>query len=576
MSLRKIIKESLEDFGWTEMDINPWLEYQGIIFDVEPTPEDVNKYIEMALNTIENLGNYDAWERDREDDVRSIIGYQKAKGKSLLVAQLLDYVNMLHYADEISYFRDIDEDKFIRYSTLKNINESNELDWIKNVKPPTDPLTFFEVGKCYCISKLSDEVFKPHCVTFERYEPNMRVRTYDDDRGVLIFGQHSYTPLYIEEKLKEKNLTLYDLELESHLNLTESDEWDWVRDAPSFSLGGFLSDAEVCEDSGDNCDININDGEIVFVLDYEDLKNHVGLGDDFIIGDLFIHGSTPSYGGYGLRGEIDDHEINYLNYHLTYEQTNRFNNILEILTNGSVTVGDLTDDNFSDIEHYLFYSELKKMWASFIWDYLAPLEAALEENTRRYLDELYDEILKDSQIEVEVDSGYYRDNQEIKITVPIKVLTNKNEYNLSDALIELLDPFVSIDWHEEAYSTYDLSGSEDETERVVNKFLDDVEEFLEDTGKPKEYHEFLDLIKELKLKPLGKKWTENTGSLFFYTTKISDDLYIAVSELLEGNKVYLIKKKSPISKYSNSEIMEERIIPVDKLKDYIFSPTLDL
>lgn len=572
MSLRKIIKESLDDFGWTEMDINPWLEYQGIIFDTEPTPEDVNKYIEMALNTIDNMGNYDAWERDREDDVRFIIDYQKTKGESFLVVQ----ENELTYADELSYFRDIDEDKFIRYSTLKNINESNELDWIKNVKPPTDPLTFFEVGKCYYMSKLGDGVVKHYCVVFERYDPNMRAHTYDDDRGVLIFGQHRYTPLYIEKKLKEKNLTLYDLEFKDRLNLTESDEWDWVRDTPSFSLGDFLSDAEVCEDSGDNCDININNGEIVFVLDYEDLKKHVGLEDDFIIGDLFIYGSTPSYGGYGLRGEIDVHEMNYLNYHLTEEQTNRFNNILEILTNGSVTVGDLTDDNFSDIEHYLFYSELKKMWESFTWDYLAPLEAALEENTRRHLDELYNEILEDSQIEVEVDSGYYRGNQEIKITVPIKVLTNKNEYNLSDALVELLDPFVSIDWHEETYSGYDLSGSEDEAERVIDKFLDDVEEFLEDTGKPKEYHEFLDLIKELKLKPLGEKWTQNTGRIFFYTTKISDDLYIAVSELLKDDKVYVMMERSPITKYSNNETMDEMLIPVDKLKDYIFSPTLDL
>jgi hypothetical protein len=32
--IRKILRE---DFEWTEGPINPWLEYDGIVFDIEPT-----------------------------------------------------------------------------------------------------------------------------------------------------------------------------------------------------------------------------------------------------------------------------------------------------------------------------------------------------------------------------------------------------------------------------------------------------------------------------------------------------------------------------------------------------------
>jgi hypothetical protein len=37
MNIKRIIKEEINDFDWIEGPINPWLEYDGIVFDIEPT-----------------------------------------------------------------------------------------------------------------------------------------------------------------------------------------------------------------------------------------------------------------------------------------------------------------------------------------------------------------------------------------------------------------------------------------------------------------------------------------------------------------------------------------------------------
>jgi hypothetical protein len=73
MNLKRIIKEEINDFEWTEGPINPWLEYDGIVFDIEPTREDVNMYIEQCLNT-RKVANASEWTEDiREKDIEEII-----------------------------------------------------------------------------------------------------------------------------------------------------------------------------------------------------------------------------------------------------------------------------------------------------------------------------------------------------------------------------------------------------------------------------------------------------------------------------------------------------------------------
>ncbi len=98
MNIKKIIKEEINDFDFiTNEPINPWLIYDGIVFDITPSEEDVNHYIELALNTRKDISNDDVWEIGRKFDVNSIIRYQQRYGTSVLVIHIGN--KQLSYSD---------------------------------------------------------------------------------------------------------------------------------------------------------------------------------------------------------------------------------------------------------------------------------------------------------------------------------------------------------------------------------------------------------------------------------------------------------------------------------------------
>ena len=113
MNIKRIIREEINDFDWIEGPINPWLEYDGIVFDVEPTREDVNMYIEQCLNTREVVNGY-TWDEDsREQDIDEIIdnsylGLTDTYDHNNRVAK-----NLIYSADALYH-----ADHTILYSTL--------------------------------------------------------------------------------------------------------------------------------------------------------------------------------------------------------------------------------------------------------------------------------------------------------------------------------------------------------------------------------------------------------------------------------------------------------------------------
>jgi hypothetical protein len=123
--------EEINDFTWiTDEPINPWSQYSMIVFDEKPTREEINYYIELALNT-RKISNKDAWRiTDREMDINSILNYIEDRGGVVLK---IDQWDDLQYAS-VSYYNS--SHNAIKYSQLvnKNLNESEEEDewaWAK-------------------------------------------------------------------------------------------------------------------------------------------------------------------------------------------------------------------------------------------------------------------------------------------------------------------------------------------------------------------------------------------------------------------------------------------------------------
>jgi hypothetical protein len=117
--------EEINDFAWVmDEPVNPWSQYSMLIFDEEPTKEEINHYIELALNT-RKISNKESWEEGREQDILRILRYIRRYGRAILK---IDQWDGLQYAYR-SYYNS--SHNAIKYSQLinKNINESEEDEW---------------------------------------------------------------------------------------------------------------------------------------------------------------------------------------------------------------------------------------------------------------------------------------------------------------------------------------------------------------------------------------------------------------------------------------------------------------
>ena len=186
----KLIRE-FDDFGWAKSNIiNPWiLGYTGIHFDVEPTRENINELIEMALSL--ELSNGDKYDysfveggKSREDDIDIILDNFN-NGSSYLG---INIDRKLGYGERKDYY-DWKNIKWIEYSKLidNGLNENKKDDgfgWAREV-----PLTFDEnhqpsVGDVLiCLSGYQAE---PEDGVSEKDDPNCAGRGYADGRIIVV------------------------------------------------------------------------------------------------------------------------------------------------------------------------------------------------------------------------------------------------------------------------------------------------------------------------------------------------------------------------------------------------------
>ena len=127
--IKKILKEG--DFDWVNDEpINPFYDYDGIIFDMPITHKVISNYIDMALIARPYINNSGSWD-ERNHDVSTINHFINNNGEAYLAVSKDD--KLLSYAGGSKYW--YNNEKWVRYSDLINgqLNESDPLKWIKDV-----------------------------------------------------------------------------------------------------------------------------------------------------------------------------------------------------------------------------------------------------------------------------------------------------------------------------------------------------------------------------------------------------------------------------------------------------------
>ena len=123
--------ESENPFQWIkDVPVNPWLEYDGIYFDIKPSKEEIKRYINLALDG-RLIINRDSWgEYNIDSSIESIINYFKRYGSAVLGIEN----SVLTYADNKKWYGGTM--KWVDYSKLINnslVESEDPFQWIKDV-----------------------------------------------------------------------------------------------------------------------------------------------------------------------------------------------------------------------------------------------------------------------------------------------------------------------------------------------------------------------------------------------------------------------------------------------------------
>lgn len=133
--IKKILRES-DDFDWiNDIEINPFIYYDGVVFRKGTTKSDVEKFIKMALYSGKYIRNRGFWTDDYiEEDIERIMSHIEDHGQCYLQIQKdddLTYRNHNEYSDLIG---------LTWYETNTSLNESDDFDWIRNTNIQTFPI----------------------------------------------------------------------------------------------------------------------------------------------------------------------------------------------------------------------------------------------------------------------------------------------------------------------------------------------------------------------------------------------------------------------------------------------------
>lgn len=364
--------------------------------------------------------------------------------------------------------------------------------------------------------------------------------------------------------------------LDNKKKLKESfEDFEWAKEITPWVPGKLFNDDDVCFDSSDDCKVNILDDAIVFFIDYDKWSDFVGISDDEnnFLKEFFMHGAD--YDGDGDYYEFDSDEFNYSGHYFTDEQKSRLQKIINV-TQPNTDIGSIfSHDELLIISDILKLKPLQNLYSNLIYEYLDHVGYAVQKNRWLSLGRAFKEEINNTGSEWE----YVHRWGEIKITVPLDVVYdwyNKGVNNLTDLLSKVSGTISDRPWYDWFYEDWDTSGAEDDIRDSINTFLDEAEEFLEDSDEVSEYKKYYDLIEKLGFKNTSRHY--HGGSIKSFYLNNPDNTFWILEDRGSPHRLELKQYEgdNKTTNMWNAKPIRSVEIDIEELPQYINNYTLKL
>lgn len=345
--------------------------------------------------------------------------------------------------------------------------------------------------------------------------------------------------------------------------LEEIDNFDWVREVTPYQAGEHFSEYDICFESNNTCKVNINKDDITFVINWDDWVNWTELGDDntWYVEPLLYHG--PGYDGGGDYYEFDSYEFNYSGNYLTEQQEVRFQDILDTLNEDKKIEDFIGNSIMLDIKNHLKYPPLKDYFDTMVNETLNELGYVVQKNRWLSLSGEFQYATQKTGSSWEL----YGNVLTIDVTMDkVFDLYSKGVETLSDLLLKVSEPISEIYWSDMFYEDFDTSGAD--VGEIIDKFLDDVEYFLDDTEGLKWWVKHNTLLNNLGFKP--DVWATNK---FVRENPNGTSWYVTINYDSEMTDLKLYGRDQ--SRWSTDPIRSFRI-PLEYLQQYVSNYSLKL
>lgn len=283
----------------------------------------------------------------------------------------------------------------------------------------------------------------------------------------------------------------------------ESSDFQWIKDIEPLQPGAGFNIEDICFDD-DNCVINITDDYLIFTMDYDrwrdDFAEDLFDEDEWYVKEFMYN---DEYEGYDDYHELDTDEINYIGRTISDENITRLNSILAQIAPNVDLAGAIDGDEFLDILPPYDTSNKTKhvhiiapLWDDFVNESLNALSTTIQRNRWVSLGNTYRSRTLEGHNHLNTPIYFSLYSDDITISVPMKLvhkIHNSGNNDLSD-ILRGVSEVLGSGWQDWYYEHWDTTGSGEDINWYMSRFLDSVSEIIENKGLLENSEEFSDLM----------------------------------------------------------------------------------